>query len=179
MVNARAHRDREADDPFTQGVLLRKFLALGDQGVALLFHVLLAILDLLASAQQLVAVDKGCLIEIDEAPFLGIGGVALTLEFGQLRLQQLVGDGLAARRHGVLAGQEHLRAQQGVADLFEDESVELIGTNIALRATAMFATGPEGIVVVAVVVPMERAVAPAHLVARHAHATVTALDQPA
>ena len=81
------------------------------------------------------AVDKGCLIEIDEAPFLGIGGVALTLEFGQLRLQQLVGDGLAARRHGVLAGQEHLRAQQGVADLLEDEGVELVGTDIALRAT--------------------------------------------
>ena len=157
----------------------RKFLALGDQGVALLLHALFGILDLLASTQQLLAVDEGGLIKIDEAPSLGSYGVVLALEFGQLRLQQLVGDRLASRRHRVLAGQKHLRAQQGVADLLEDESVELVGTDIALRATEMFATGLQGIVVVAVIVPMERAVAPAHLMARHAHATVSALDQPA
>ena len=150
MVNGSANRRREADDPLAQSVLLRQFLALGDQGVALLFHALFTILHFLASAQQFITVDKGGLIKIGEAPPLGSHGVALALEFGQLGLQQFIDDGLAARRYGVLSNQQHLRVQQGVADPLEHEGVELVGTDIALRATAMFATGPEGIVIMAV-----------------------------
>ena len=43
----------------------------------------------------------------------------------------------------------------------------------------MLSSGPERIVIVAVVVMVEGSVATAHLVTRHAHATVAALDQPA
>ena len=78
----------------------------------------------------------------------------------------------------MLASQECLWTQQGIANLLEDEDVEFVGADIALRATAVFPSGPERIVVLAVVVPMEGAIAAAHLVARHTHAAVSALDQP-
>ncbi len=158
---------------------MRKFPALGDQGITPLFQLLQAVLDLHASAQQLVMADESCLVEVDNASLLGTCGVAFSPEPGELRLQQLVGDRLAAARHGVLAGQEHLRAQQDIADLFEDECVELVGTDVALRASAMFTAGPDRIVVAAIIIAMERAVAPAHPVAEHAHAAMSAPDQPA
>ncbi|MCE2523384.1 MAG: hypothetical protein J4F49_09225 [Rhodobacteraceae bacterium] len=38
LVNVGSHRCREADDPLAHGVLVCKFLALGDQGITLLFR---------------------------------------------------------------------------------------------------------------------------------------------
>ena len=87
MVDGGADCCREAGDPFTQSVVLRKFPALGNQGVALLFHSLFAILKFLASAQQFVVVDKSGLIEICEAAAFGRGGIDPAFEFCQLRLQ--------------------------------------------------------------------------------------------
>src|SRR3954453_7103415 len=51
--------------------------------------------------------------------------------------------------------------------------------NVALWASRMLATGPEGIVIMAIVIIVEGPIASAHLVTRHAHGTVAALDEPA
>src|SRR5918993_544101 len=50
-----------------------------------------------------------------------------------------------------LAGQQHLRAQQGGTDLVEHERVELIGADVALGAAAVLAASAQGVVVAAVV----------------------------
>lgn len=65
------------------------------------------------------------------------------------------------------------------ADLIEDESVELIGSNVALWASLLLPSGFERIVIAAVVVVVEGAVASAHLMTRHAYATMAALNEPA
>jgi hypothetical protein len=69
--------------------------------------------------------------------------------------------------------------QHGVADLIEDERVEFVGSNVALRASPMLASSPERVVVAAIVVIVEGPIATTHLVTRYANATVAALDEPA
>ena len=54
-------------------------------------------------------------------------------------------------------------------DLLEDKGIELVGSNVALWAALVLPSSSEGIVIAAVVVVVEGAVAPAHLMTRHAH----------
>jgi hypothetical protein len=61
--------------------------------------------------------------------------------------------------------------------LIEDESIEFVGSNVALRASPMLPSCPEGIVVVAIVIIVEHPVAATHLVTRHAHATVATSNE--
>ena len=129
--------------------------------------------------QQLLALNEGGLIKIGETPSLANHGIDFSFQFGELRLKEFVVRGLTTCRHRLLAVQQHVGTQQRVADLLEDEGIEFVGADIAPRATTMLAAGPERVMVATVVVAVERAIAPAHLVARHAHLTVTALDQPA
>ena len=158
---------------------MRQLSTLGNQHIVLVPQVLFAIPEFVAPAQQLLVPNEPGLIEVGEAPPLSSDGIDFALQLGELRQQEFVGGGLATRRHRMLAFQQHVGTQQRVADLLEDEAVELVGADIALWATTMLATGSERVVVAAVVVAMERAIARAHLVARHAHAAVSTLDQSA
>ena len=59
IIDVGANRCRESGDPLAQGVVSRRFLALVSQLVTLLLQGLSAIPEILASAQQLVAVEIG------------------------------------------------------------------------------------------------------------------------
>ena len=77
-----------------------KLLALGAQRIALLVQDVPSLLEFLAPAQQLVAVDEVPLIEIGKASPLGSHGIDPAPELGQLRLHEFVGAGLATGRQG-------------------------------------------------------------------------------
>ena len=122
--------------------------------------------ELVAAAYHLLAPDEASLVEIGQTLAFPGHGIDFALQPGELRSKQFVIGGRAMCRHRVFAGQEHIRSQQGVADPFEDKGVELIGTNVAPRATTMLAACPERIVVATVAISKERAAFdPAHRVA--------------
>jgi hypothetical protein len=56
--------------------------------------------------------------------------------------------------------------------LFEYENVELVGSDVAFRASAVLTVSPDRVVIVTPVVPMESPVATPHLMAGDAHGTV-------
>jgi hypothetical protein len=63
--------------------------------------------------------------------------------------------------------------------LIKDESVELIGSNVALWASQLLPSGFEWIVIAAVVIVVKGAIAAAHLMTRHTYTTVAALNESA
>ena len=72
--------------------------------------------------------------------------------------------------------EQHLWVEHRGAYLLEDERVEFIGANVALRAAPMLAFGDQRVVTMAVVIPMNGSVTAAHCMTRHADAAVAALE---
>jgi hypothetical protein len=99
-----------------------------------------------------VEVHDPRLAGVEEAAALALGQLELALEASQLRGEELVVGRWRAREDGALAGGELLRILEGAANLLKDEGVELIGADVALRATPLLAAGAQGVVVTAVVV---------------------------
>ena len=73
-----------------------------------------------------------------------------------------------AHRERLLAGGEHVGAQQRGADLVEHERVEGVGADVAFGAAPVVPAGFDRVVVAAVVVAVRGAVAAAPLMAVHA-----------
>ena len=70
-------------------------------------------------------------------------------------------------RNGGLPGEQR-RGHRG-ADLIEDESIKLVGSNVAFRASPMLSSRPERIMIAAIVVIVEGPVAAAHFRIRSRH----------
>src|SRR4051794_40019104 len=85
--------------------------------------------------------------------------------------------GAGAQREGLLAGGEHVGAQQRGADLVEHERVEGVGTDVAFGAVPVVPAGFDRVVVAAVVVAVPGAVAAAPVVTVRADPADPALDQ--
>ena len=96
---------------------------------------------------------------------------------GQLGGEQFVVGGRGAHREGLLAGGEHVGAQQRGADLVEHERVEGVGADVAFGAAPVVPAGFDRVVVAAVVVAVRGAVAVAPVVAVRADAADPAFDQ--
>jgi len=75
-----------------------------------------------------------------------------------------------------LTREQHLWVEHRGAYLLEDERVEFIGANVALRAASMLAFGDQRVVAMAVVIAMNGSVTAAHCVTRHADAAVAAFE---
>jgi len=137
------------------------------------------VLDVGGAALQLGQLNEAGLVEIDQPAAFGVGGVELAGQSGQLGGEQVIVGGRGAHREGLLAGGEHLGAQQRGADLVEDEPVEGVGADVAFGAPPVRAAGLDRVVVAAVVVAVPGAVAAAHLVTVGADPADPAFDQAA
>ena len=60
----------------------------------------------------------------------------------------------------MFAGEEHVGSRECLADVVEHEGVELVGADVAFGAAALLPAGAEWVVVAAVVVAVNGAVAP-------------------
>jgi hypothetical protein len=96
-----------------------------------------------------------------------------------LSADELVVVGWSGGDDRLLAGEQLPWLEQRAADFGEDVGVEFVGADVALGAAQVFAAGAQDVVVGAVVVAVEGAVAAAHLVAVGADVAVAALDQAA
>ena len=166
-------------DAAAELVVAGELLALRGEGVAALCEVVAAVLDLGGAALQVGQLEEPGLVEVDEAAAFGVGGVELAVQAGQLGAEQLVVGGGGAHGEGLLAGGEHVGAQQRGADLVEHERVEGVGADVAFGAAPVGAAGLDRVVVAAVVVAVPGAVAAAHLVAVRADLADPAFDQAA
>src|SRR5215211_6818612 len=110
---------------------------------------------------------------------LAVGGLQGAVEVLELGGDELVLVGRGGGDDGALAGDQLARVEQCRSDPLEDEGVELVGADVALGAAPVVAAGAQDVVVAAVVVAVEGAVAAAHLVAVGADPAVAALDQTA
>jgi hypothetical protein len=102
----------------------------------------------------------------------------LAAQPGQLGADQVVVVRRRGGDDGALAGDQLGGLEQRAANLGEDVGVEVIGADVALGAGQVFAAGAQDVVVAALVVAVEGAVAAGHLVAVAADPAVAALDQP-
>ena len=159
---------REVADAAAELVVAGQLLALRGEGVASFSEVAAAVFDVGGAALQLGELDEAGLLEVDETAAFGVDGVELAVQAGQLGGEQVVVGGGGAHGEGLFAGGEHVGAQQGGADLVEDERVEGVGADVAFGAAPVVPAGFDRVVVAAVVVAVRGAVAAAPLMAVHA-----------
>src|SRR5262245_66104219 len=133
--------------------------------------------DVGGAALHLGQVDQPGLVEVDEAAPFGGGVVQMAVQAGEFGGEQFVVGGGCVGSHGLFAGEEHVGACQGVADLVEDEGVERVGADVAFRAAVLGPAGADDVVVATVVVAVPGAVASAHPVAVGADRAGAAFDQ--
>jgi hypothetical protein len=169
----------ELGDALTKSVVFGQLVALLGEGLALAVDAAASGVEFLGSALHLDELDQSGLVEVDEPVAFGQGGVGPAVEAGQLGGEQFVVGCRGAGGDCVFAGEEHVGAKQRVADLLEDEGVEVIGADVPFRAAAVLAAGAQRVVVAAVVVAVTGAVAAAHLVAVDPDAAAAAADEAA
>ena len=131
----------EGADALTKPVVLGQLVALVGEGLALVVDAGASGVEFSGSALHLDELDEPGLVEVDEPVAFGEGGVGPAVEAGQLGGEQFIVGCRGAGGDGVFAGEEHVGAQQRVADLVEDEGVELVGANVPFGAAAVLAAG--------------------------------------
>jgi hypothetical protein len=97
LVDCRFDLVGETLDAFTQSVVLRQLLSLGDQRLALRYQSVSPEIQFLAAAQKLRTLDEIALVQIGQSAALGSSGVDLAIELGNLGSKQLVVACLASR----------------------------------------------------------------------------------
>jgi hypothetical protein len=167
----------ECPDSVAESVVLGECVAFFCERMLFGVEFLASTVEFFGSALKLDEVDHPGLIEIDEAVVFALGGFGSPAETGELSGEELIVGSRGPGGDCVLAGEEDLWAQQGVADLFEDVSVQGVGTDVAFPAAAVLTAGSERVVIAAVVVTMFGAIAAAHLVAADADTTSAAANQ--
>ena len=83
--------------------------------------------DVSSASLELGQLDQSGLVEVDQAAFLGVGGVDLAVQPGELGGEQLIVRDRCGDRDGVFPGQQQVRFQQCASDLVEHELVERVG----------------------------------------------------
>jgi hypothetical protein len=135
------------------------------------------VVDVGGAALHLGEVDEAGLVEVGESAPFGADGVDAPVEAGQFGGEEFVVGRGGVGGDGVFAGGEDVGAQQGVAELVEDERVEGFGADVAFGAASVLPAGSDRVVVAAVVVAVPGAVAATHLVTVHTYLARAALDQ--
>jgi hypothetical protein len=116
-------------------------------------------------ALDLCELEESSLIEICHASALVAGGIGSAIKPCQLGIENLVVGCGPTCGHRDVTGRQDVRAEQSLSDLVEDECVQFVGTDVTFRTAKLLAAGAEGVVVPAVVVAVEGAVASMHLAA--------------
>jgi hypothetical protein len=160
-------------------VVDREIAPLGDERSALVCEALAASIDLPGTSLQIREFHETSLVQIGETPPLCLRGLELAPEPGELSVEQLVVGCRSVCGEGALAGKEDVGSQQCSSHLVEDEGVEFVGSDIALRASAVLTASPDGIVIVAPVVAVDGPVATPHLMTADADGAVPTLQQAA
>lgn len=97
LVDRRCDLLGEALDTFTQSVVFRQLLSLGDQRLPLRFQSVSPERQFLAAAQKLRTLDEIALVQIGQSAALGSSGLDFAIELGNLGSEQLVVACLASR----------------------------------------------------------------------------------
>jgi hypothetical protein len=172
----------EGGDATAELVVLGEGLMLFDEAAALGFEGVASLVDFTGASAKLGQVDEVGLVAVDETAVLGLDRFGLAVETAELLGDDLIVGHGCSGSHRVFAGRQHFGSHERVANLVEDEGVEGVGSDVALRAAAVLAAGSEGIVVAAVVVTVPVGVGLLRrrpLVAGHRDAAVSAADQAA
>jgi len=178
-VDARRRAPCEVEDASPESVVGCQFVALDHERVALSDELVVAGIEFMGAPPEIGQLEQAGLIEIGQTPTLPTNRSDLAVETGELGGQQFVVWRRALRRDGGFASEEQFGSHQRGADTVEDKGVEFIGTDVAFGAPVVLTAGPHGVMVVAPVVAMDRAVAAAHLVAADPHGAVATLHQAA
>jgi hypothetical protein len=109
--------------------------------------------------------EESSLVEVGHASTFVSGGIGSASEPRQLGVENLVVGCGPTCGHRDVTSHEHVRTEQSVSDLIEDERIQLVGADVTFRTAQLFAAGAEGVVVPTVVVTVEGAIASTHLAA--------------
>jgi hypothetical protein len=143
-VECLGHALGEAGQALAEPVALGELAALSGKTDLLVGELLAASVDLGGPPLDLGELQQPSLVEVDQPAAFGLSGVELALQAGKLSGEQLVVGGGLAGGDGAFAGQQHLGAEQGGADLVEHERVQLVGADVALGTAALLAGGTQG-----------------------------------
>ena len=86
------------------------------------------------AVRELVEIEQRGLVGVEQPAAFAFGLVALALQGGELRADQLVVVGWGGGDDCLLAGEQLRWVEQRVADLGEDVGVEFVGADVALGA---------------------------------------------
>ncbi len=151
-------------------------MTLGDQSVTLLGEGSVAAVDVTGASLDLRKFEQSCLVEVGEATSFGSVVFELPVDPGELDGDEFVIGCWSGGGDGALPGEEHVGAEQGGADLFEDEGVERLGSDVAFWAALGPVEGADG-VVGAPVVAVDLAAVGHHFLAADRHAAAPAAHQ--
>lgn len=140
-VEGGKHLLGEGADALAEPVVGGERVALVGQCLSLQGGLLLAGVEFFRAALQLDQVQEPGLVAVDQSAAFGLGGFGLAVQVGELGREELVVGCWGAGGDGALAGQQHLGAQQCLADLVGHEGVQRVGADVALGAAAVLAAG--------------------------------------
>ncbi len=129
----------EADDSPAERVVDREIVSFADQSIALFGEPGSPGIDLAGTSLQIGQFHETDLVEIGETTTFCGGRLELALEPGKFGGEQLVVGCRTVGGECALADEEHVRSQQCSPHLVEDEGIELVSSDVALRTTAVLA----------------------------------------
>ena len=169
----------KAGNSLTHSVLLTQFLSIFNQRSTLSLERPSPTVQFLSTMQEFALFYEAGLIQIRDASAFGANSVNLALEPYKLGGKQLIPRGLAVHCYRIFACKQHLWAKHGGTYLLEDERIELIGADIALRATPVLASRSQRIVICTIVVTVNGSRSATHFVTRDCDMAMAALEQTA
>ena len=147
-------------ETLSKPVLFGQFDSLRQHALALPAQPVPTSLDFCDASLKFSQIDQSCLVDIKQSPALLLSLLQLAFQTLQLASQQVViGDRGSAGQSG-LASQQDIWAQQGSANLLEDDLIELVGPGLAFLANTIPPTSGNGVVLVAAVVTNRLLTAP-------------------
>ena len=139
-------------ETLSKPVLFGQFDSLRQHALALPAQPVPTSLDFCGPSLKFSQIDQSGLVDIEQSPALLLSLLQFALQALQLASQQVViGDRCPAGQSG-LTSQQDIWAQEGRANLLEDDLIELVGPGLAFLADAVSPTGGNGVVLVAAVV---------------------------
>jgi hypothetical protein len=178
LVDAGGRLSGEVADALLETVIDGELLAVRDELVALLEQGVVPLVDVVGSSLHLGEVEEAGLVEVGEAASLGAVGVELAGQVVQFGGEELVVGGRCRGAYGGLSGAQHGGPEQGGLDLLEDERVQRVGADGALRAQPLAGDSAASLVA-AGVVAVDLAGGSAELVGVEVDVAAAAADQAA
>jgi hypothetical protein len=160
----------ESGDSLAEPVVDGKIVALDNEGGAFVGQAGAPLVNLPGAPLHIGEFHETSLPEVGQASTLRLRSVNLATKASKLRFEQLL---IIERRpvsgNSTLAEEEDLTSQQRRSHLFEYQNIEIIGSDVAFRASAILTASPDRLLIMTPVAPTENPFATPRLMAGAAH----------